>query len=85
MLSKRAVKAGCGGAGAAMIGCSAEQGARLIYLTINALHAVLGQKTRPENEKRASVFTSLWSVRNIEAVFYKLSEIAGCAACASME
>jgi hypothetical protein len=46
--SKRAVKVGCGGAGAAMIGCSAEQGVRLIYLTLNELHAVLGQKMRRE-------------------------------------
>jgi hypothetical protein len=32
----------------------------------------IAHSTRPEDEKTASVFTSLWSVRNIEAVFYKI-------------
>jgi hypothetical protein len=37
------------------------------------------RSTCPENEKRASVFTSLWSVRNIKAVFYKILIFGSCA------
>jgi hypothetical protein len=52
-LSMRAVKAICGHSGAAMIGCSTEQGGpNLIYLNQLILHA------QSENERRASVFFS---------------------------
>jgi hypothetical protein len=65
-LSKRAMKAGWGGAGAAMIGCSPKQEQPTNLSKKSTLHAAIAQK----NERRERIFKSLQSVRNTKAVFF---------------
>ncbi len=67
---KRAVKAGCGGAGAATIGCSAEQeGPSLIYLNQLILHAVLDQKMRGEQVFFYEEHTFFYCVHAVSLLF----------------